>query len=191
MAAGLQRALDITPDLLTQDFNTRLGQQINGWQVTTDLGSWVTPLSRQTDFQIRAAIATGAQPGQKNTEATYPFLTADSDGDPLNGEHDYTLRFEKGQLPPVDAFWSLTLYDAEGFMLPNVTRNQIGTYDELQSGGDGSVTIYIQHESPGKDKEGNWLPAPKDSFNLALRLYNPRTPALTLDWVPPAVERVK
>ena len=71
-------------------------------------------------------------------------------------------------------------------MLPNVMRNQIGTYDELQSGGDGSVTIYSQHESPGKDKEGNWLPAPKDSFTVTMRLYNPRTPALTLLRAPPA-----
>ena len=132
-----------------------------------------------------------AQPGQKNTEAVYPFLTVDGDGYPLNGSHNYVLRYQGGHLPPVDAFWSITLYDAAGFMIPGVIRNQIGTYDDLQMDPDGSVPIYIQHESPGRDQQSNWLPAPKGDFTLTMRLYSPRSPVLTLDWEPPSVQRVR
>lgn len=191
VAAGLRRAVAITPRLLTQDFDTRLGQKINGWQVTQDLGSWVAPVSRQTDFLMRAAIAKEAQPGQSSTQAMYPVRTVDSDDKPLNGSNNYTLTFENGQMPPVDAFWALTLYDDKGFVIPKVIRNQIGTYDDLKKDKDGSVTLYIQNASPGTDKESNWLPAPKAGFTLTMRLYNPKTPALTLDWVTPGVMTVK
>ncbi len=94
-------------------------------------------------------------------------------------------------MPPVDAFWALTLYDAKGFPVPNVIRNQIGTYDALKKDKDGSVTLYIQNASPGKDKESNWLPAPKGAFNLTMRLYNPKSEARTLDWVTPGVKKVQ
>ena len=102
------------------------------------------------------------------------------------------LRFPKGKLPPVTAFWSVTLYDAEGFVVENpVQRYQIGTYDNLKPDADGSTPIYIQRDSPGKDMEGHWLPAPEGPFNLAMRLYNPGSAAVTLGWTPPAVERLK
>ncbi len=191
VAAGLKRAVAITPQLLTQDFNTRLGQKINGWQVTQNLGAWVAPVSGQTDFLMRAAIAKGAQPGQSNTQAIYPFGTVDSDGKPFDGSNNYTLTFDKGEMPPVGAFWALTLYDTKGFAIPNVIRNQIGTYNDLKKESDGSATLLIQNASPGKDKESNWLPAPKGGFSLTMRLYNPGTEAITLDWLTPAVKRVK
>jgi hypothetical protein len=191
VAAGLKRAVAITPQLLSQDFSTRLGQDINGWRVTQDLGAWVAPVSGQTDFLLRAAIAKEAQPGQSNTQAIYPIGNVDSDGKPFDGSNDYTLTFEEGQMPPVGAFWALTLYNAKGFPIPKVIRNQIGTYNDLKKESDGSVTLLIQNASPGKNKESNWLPAPKGGFNLAMRLYNPGTEAVTLDWVTPGVKRVK
>lgn len=191
-AAGLKRASEIGPHILTADFKTRLGQTINGWQITADLGSWRTPDTDQLDFLLRSAIAKEAQPGQNATEALYPFAFSDAEGKPLTGANRYVLRFAKGQLPPVNAFWSVTLYDADGFVIENpIHRNQIGTYDNLKPDADGSVAIVIQRDSPGKDKEGNWLPAPAGPFNLTMRLYNPGPAALTLNWTPPAVERVK
>ncbi len=84
----------------------------------------------------------------------------------------------------------LMLYDEKGFMIPNVVGNQSGTYDDLQESQDGSVAIYIQNESQGEDHESNWLPTPQGDFTLTMRLYNPRTPVLTIDWEPPIVERV-
>ena len=189
-AAGLRRAVEIGPAILATDFSARLGRTINHWQVTTDLGSWQTPDTGQLDFLLRSAIAKEAQPGQNATEAMYPMAFSNAQGTPLTGANRYVLRFVKGQLPPVNAFWSLTLYDATGFTIASaINRTQLGTYDKLTQDADGSTTVYIQRESPGKDKESNWLPAPEGPFNLALRLYNAGPAALTLDWVPPAVQR--
>jgi hypothetical protein len=101
------------------------------------------------------------------------------------------LTFGKGQLPPVGAFWAVPLYDTKGFAIPNVVRNQIGTYNDLKKESDGSVILLIQNASPGKKSESNWLPAPKGGFSLTMRLYNPGTEAITLDWVTPGVKRVK
>jgi hypothetical protein len=186
--AGLKRALEIGPQILAADFKTRVGKLISGWQITNDLGSWQTPDTDQLDFLRRSAIAKEAQPGQNSSEAIYPFTFSDADGKPLTGANRYVLRFKKGKLPPVSAFWSVTLYDAEGFVIQNpIQRYQIGTYDNLKPDADGSTPIYIQRDSPGKDKESHWLPAPEGAFNLALRLYNPGSAAVTLDWTPPAV----
>ena len=93
-------------------------------------------------------------------------------------------------LPPVNAFWSLDLYDATGSRRNPINRTQIGTYDNLTADPDGSVPLYIQHDHPEPDHESNWLPAPAGPFNLALRLYNPDPAALTLDWTPPPVQRL-
>ena len=190
--AGLRRALAIGPHILADDFKRRLGQTFNGWQITKDLGSWLTPDTYQIDILRRSAIAKEAQPGQASSEAMYPIAYVDAEGRPLTGANRYVLRFAKGQLPPANAFWSLTMYDADGFPIDNpINRNQIGTYDTLAPDADGAVTIYIQHASPGSDKEGNWLPAPTGSFNVVLRLYSPASAARNLDWVPPAVQEAQ
>ncbi len=191
-AAGLKRALEIGPQLLAADFKGRVGKLVSGWNFTTNLESWRTPDTDQLDFLLRSAIAKEAQPGQNPSEALYPFAYNDADGKPLTGSDRYEVLFAKGGLPPVTAFWSVTLYDATGFVVENsIHRNQIGTYDNLKPDADGSATIYIQRDSPGKDKEGNWLPAPGGPFNLALRLYNPGPAACTMDWTPPPVTRAK
>ncbi|MEN8261206.1 MAG: DUF1214 domain-containing protein [Pseudomonadota bacterium] len=141
---------------------------------------------------LRSAIAKEVQPGQSATQAMYPFNIANADGNPLEGANRYTLRFEKGQTPPVDAFWSVVLYDRNGFPIENpISRTQIGTYDELRLDEDGSITIYLQKDSPGANKESSWMPAPEGPFNLTLRLYNPQSSAKTLDWVPPPVVKAK
>ncbi len=176
--------------MLTDDFNARLGQLIDGWQITTDLGSWQTPDTGQLDFLLRSAIAKEAQPGQNASEAIYPFAFTTASGQPLTGAHRYTLTFAPGSLPPVNAFWSVALYDADEYAIENpIDRTQIGTYNDLTPNPDGSVTIYIQHDPPDPDHQPNWLPAPDGPFNLTLRLYNPDPAALTLDWTPPGVQR--
>ena len=102
----------------------------------------------------------------------------------------YEIQFAKGQLPPVGAFWSITMYNSNQFFAKNpIGRYAIGDRDKLKFNNDGSLTLYLQNESPGKDKESNWLPAPKDSFNLFMRLYWPKKEILDGIWSPPAVVR--
>jgi hypothetical protein len=104
-----------------------------------------------------------------------------------------TRWIEKGTLPPVDAFWSVTLYDESGFPVPNdMNRNALGDRDALMFGPDGSLELYFQSISPGEDKEANWLPTPESGpFNLIMRLYAPHRQALQGDWVPPPVQKVR
>jgi hypothetical protein len=105
------------------------------------------------------------------------------------------MRFDKGQLPPVDGFWSLTMYNGDYFFVDNpLNRYTLSARNKLAPNADGSTTLYIQHDNPGPDKEGNWLPAPKDKFVLMLRLYWPKeTPPSIIDgsWKPPGVKEVK
>jgi hypothetical protein len=123
-------------------------------------------------------------------DAVYPASFVDAEGKPYSGANRYVLHFDKGKLPPANAFWSITLYDKDGFQAPNaINRFALGDRDKFQFNADGSLDIYIQNESPGADKESNWLPAPKDEFNLALRLYSPKREALDGPWTPPPVKQ--
>lgn len=125
-------------------------------------------------------------------DAVYPTARVDADGQPLNGANEYVLHFDKGRLPPAEAFWSLTLYnDRQSFVGNPINRYAIGDRDKLRYNPGGSLDIYIQNGSPGKDRESNWLPAPKDSFNLMLRLYWPEPAVLDGTWQPPAVKRAE
>ncbi|MGH8586826.1 MAG: DUF1214 domain-containing protein [Gammaproteobacteria bacterium] len=102
------------------------------------------------------------------------------------------LHFDKGRLPPAEAFWSLTLYnDRQAFVDNPINRYAIGDRDKLRYNPGGSLDIYIRNESPGTDRESNWLPAPKDSFNLMLRVYWPEPAVLDGTWQPPAVKRAE
>ena len=129
----------------------------------------------------------------QHEDAVYPLCVGDADGKPLKGENKYVLHFEKKELPPVDAFWSVTMYDAEGFQVENpIKRYAIGDRDGLKFNDDGSLDLYIQPESPGKDKESNWLPSPKSGeLGVTMRLYAPRPEALDGRWNPPAFQRAK
>ena len=115
----------------------------------------------------------------------------DEKGNPLNGANSYKIHFDKANLPPVKAFWSVTLYDPEGFQVANsLNRFAVSSWMPFAYNADGSLDLYFQNKSPGEDKEANWLPAPAGPFNLTMRLYGPESEALTGKWNPPVVELV-
>jgi len=123
-------------------------------------------------------------------DAIYPLNLADSDGKPLDGGSNYTIHFDKGQIPPVQAFWSITLYDPQGFQVANpLNRFAVSSWMPFKTNADGSLDLYFQNESPGADKDANWLPAPKGPYNLTMRLYAPKSDALTGKWNPPPVTK--
>jgi hypothetical protein len=126
-------------------------------------------------------------------DAVYPLNIADADGNPVEGGKKYVIHGEKGKICPVDAFCSLTMYDEAGFQVANpLNRFAIGDRDGLKFNSDGSVDIYIQHESPGPEKESNWLPSPaKGKLGLTMRLYAPKAEVLNGSWAPPVVKRIQ
>ncbi|MGA9161699.1 MAG: DUF1254 domain-containing protein [Actinomycetota bacterium] len=162
---------------------------VNGWLYwTSDVGQY------GTDYETRALV-TLLGPGMNFVEdAVYPLSQKDTHGDKYDGgKHSYVMRFEKGHLPPVKGFWSLTVYDPDFFFVPNpIDRYCLSQRDMFATNDDGSVDLYLQAESPGPDKEANWLPTPDGEFQLVLRLYWPEdTPPSILDgsWTPPPVRR--
>jgi hypothetical protein len=162
------------------------GKKVNGWDVMTNLGRY------GTDYLFRSVVAIVGLGANLPEDAIYPRATEDTDGQPLTGANSYVVHFPKGQLPPVNAFWSLTMYNSKQFFVQNpINRYAIGDRDKLKFNDDGSLTINIQHESPGKEKESNWLPAPADQFNMFMRLYWPKKEIEDGAWKMPGVERVK
>jgi hypothetical protein len=138
----------------------------------------------------RAIIAQFGLGANLPEDAIYPLNLADDTGKPLDGANAYVLHFEKGATPPVDAFWSVTLYDKDGFQVANsLNRFAVSSWMKFAYGADGSLDLYFQNENPGAGKEANWLPAPKGPFNLTMRLYAPQSDALTGKWNPPAVTK--
>jgi hypothetical protein len=168
-------------------YKDKMGEHINGWQVTRDLGRY------GTKYGYRAAWTFNAVGGLLVEEALYPITRTDGDGQRLTGANNYTLQFAKEQIPPANAFWSLTIYDSENYLVDNpINRYAVSSRDEMNYGKDGSLTIYIQHDSPGKDKETNWLPAPEGDVGfLALRLYVPKKQVIDGTWRPQPVMKVK
>jgi hypothetical protein len=183
---GLERA---APAALKRIVGSRgrLGPPRNGWSVlTTAIGVY------GNDYLTRAFIAYAGLAALPPEEAIYPSTTVDHEGQRLSGANRYVLRFEKGQLPPAKAFWSLTMYGADQYFVDNpISRYAIGDRDALVHNADGSLDLYVQRESPGKDKEANWLPAAEGPFSMNLRLYLPRPEAVDGRWTPPAVTRVR
>jgi len=163
-----------------------LARVVNGWSMNTDT------MGVYGNYYLKRAIVAQLGLGANLPEdAIYPVNLADDTGRPLDGSQKYALRFEKSALPPANAFWSVTLYDSEGFQVPNaLNRFNLSSWMPLKYNMDGSLDLYFQNESPGVDKEANWLPAPKGAFNLLLRLYAPKSEALTGKWNPPVVTRV-
>jgi hypothetical protein len=118
------------------------------------------------------------------------MLMADADGQPLDGDNDYVIHFAADELPPVDAFWSVTMYDAEGFQAANeLNRFAIGDRDRLDYNPDGSLDLYLQHDDPGPAKTANWLPAPRGPLGVTMRLYSPKASVLHGAWNPPPVKK--
>jgi hypothetical protein len=163
-----------------------LARVANDWSMNTDT------IGVYGNYYLKRAIITQWGLGANLPEdAIYPTNLGDETGKPLDGANKYTLHFDKGETPPADAFWSVTLYDAEGFQVANpLNRFNLSSWMPLKYNADGSLDLYFQNESPGADKEANWLPAPKGGFNLLMRLYAPRSEALTGKWNPPPVRRV-
>ena len=143
-----------------------------------------------TDYFSRTAVARSNIFVNQQKETQYFYQDLDQSGTRLNGQNGYSVTFANGQLPPVKGFWSLTLYNEQHFFAPNdLARYSIGTKNKgLQLNADGSLTLYVQSQSPGKDKESNWLPAPKGAdFSLYIRAYWPEPAALNGQWTPPPV----
>jgi hypothetical protein len=163
-----------------------LARLVNGWQVNTDsIGVYGNYYLKRATL---AMIGLGSNPPE---DAIYPLAFADGDGEPLNGDHDCVLHFDKQELPPVNAFWSVTLYDRDGFQVANpLNRCALGDRDPLRYNADGSLDLLIQHQSPGPEREANWLPAPRGPLALLMRLYEPRAEVLDGRWEPPGVRRV-
>jgi hypothetical protein len=171
------------------------GKVINGWSVGSFFGDRAY---YNGDWLKRAAAARAGIFGNSAIEAMYPYTRVESDGKPMDGsKHNYTLTFAKGELPPVDAFWSVTMYDGKSqFLIKNpINRYLINSpmLPDMKTNPDGSLTLYIQKDSPGADKESNWLPAPDGTIYLVMRLYWPKeTPPSILPagegtWKPPAI----
>jgi len=157
----------------------------NGWSMNTNTmgvyGNW---------YLKRAIVAQVGLGANLPEDAIYPINLADDTGKPLDGANKYTLHFDKAGTPPARAFWSVTLYDNDGFQVANpLNRFAVSSWMPFKRNADGSLDLYFQNESPGVDKEANWLPAPKGPFNLTMRLYAPRLEAFTGKWNPPPVKR--
>ena len=159
-----------------------IARKANGWAMNTDSGVY------GANYLKRAAVAQFEIGMNLPEDSIYP----DTAASPLDGRNKYVMHFEKGALPPVDEFWSVTIYDLEGFTVPTPTnRYTLGDRSNLKPNADGSLDIYLQSESPGAEKESNWLPTPAQPFSLHARLYSPRPAAIDGTWAMPPVERVK
>jgi hypothetical protein len=170
-------------------------KNINGWNIGSLFGD---SAFYEGDWLKRAAAAKGGIYGNDAIEAVYPMTRTDAKGETLDGsKHNYTITFPAGHLPPVNAFWSVTMYDGKSQLL---IKNPINRYllnspmmPQMKKNPDGSLTLYIQKDSPGKANEANWLPAPNDTIYLVMRLYWPKeTPPSILPpgkgtWQPPAI----
>jgi hypothetical protein len=144
-----------------------------------------------TDYGLRAVVALIGLGANIPADAIYPNAFTDGDNKPLSGTNRYVVHFDKGQTPPADAFWSMTMYDANSFFVENpIDRYDIASWMPLTYNSDGSLDVYIQKDSPGKDKEVNWLPAAAGEFNVTMRVYRPKPAMLDGSWMPPPVKRV-
>ncbi len=188
-------ALDAVPKMALQRLLERFKKEsqatINGWiYLGPAVGSW------GTDYVLRALCNMLGPGWNVPADAVYPTSEKARDGKNYDGNNKYVLRFEKGEMPPVNdrGFWSLTMYDANRFFVPNaLNRYTLSQRDQFITNADGSVNIYIQANSPGTDKEANWLPAPRGKFSVMLRLYWPKDRAPSIldgTWKPPPIQIV-
>ncbi|MFA0011700.1 DUF1214 domain-containing protein, partial [Vibrio sp. 10N.261.46.E12] len=171
-----------------QSFVPKIAASKNGWLIPTDnMGVY------GNHYIQRATIALIGLGANHPEDAVYPIAISDADGDKMVAKQNYTLHFEADEIPPVGAFWSVTMYDAKGFAVDNeIDRYAIGDRNELAYNDDGSLTLYMQHKRPSEDKVSNWLPSPeKGVLGVTMRLYEPDQSILLGEWVPPAIEKAK
>jgi hypothetical protein len=189
VARGLGKSLPAALEKLTAA-SKESGAPVNGWRVPSMvLGNF------GSDYGTRAVVALVGLGANLPQDAVYPSAFVDAEGSPLDGANRYVIRFDKDATPPVQAFWSITMYDADSFFVANpINRYAVSSWMPFRKNADGSVEIYVQSGSPGKDLESNWLPAPASGpFNLTLRMYWPtETPPSIVDgsWKPPAITKV-
>jgi hypothetical protein len=181
--AAFEKAVRVAQQKIT-DQQRKVGRHVNGWGlITSNIGNY------GTDYLTRACVELVGLGANLAEDAIYPVVYTDADGEPFTGANKYVWHLDRSEIPPVRAFWSLTLYDDEGFQVANeLNRFAIGDRDDLEWGRDGSLDILIQHERPGTGAS-NWLPAPSGSFNLCARLYYPKPEVLDGTWAPPAVRK--
>ena len=181
LAAGLKKI---------QERSNALGRKVNGW----DLAPTDVPYFGD-DYLFRAAYAYKAIYVNSPEEAYYPIANYDDDGKPLDGaKYSYVLRLTKENLTPAKYFWSVTMYNAKDRMLVGnpINRYSIGDRTpELKYDTDGSLLIYLQYDSPGQEKQSNWLPAPNEPFYVVLRIYGPSESVLKGKWTPPGIKRMQ
>jgi hypothetical protein len=189
VAKGLEASVSAALRQL-QESAKQSGVQFNGWRIPPKfLGNYAG------NYAVRGLIALIAFGANLPADAIYPTAFVDTDGNPLNGVNRYVLHFDKGQTPPVRAFWSLTMYDEHSFFVANpIDRYAISSWMPLKANADGSLDIHVQGASPGKDKEVNWLPSAAGEFNITLRMYWPEEQEPSIfdgTWKPPGfkVER--
>jgi hypothetical protein len=183
---GLETAPEAAQKLMAWKTPT-LARVVNNWQMNTDT------MGVYGNYYLKRAIIAKVGLGANLPEdAIYPLNLGDKDGKPLDGANNYAIHFDKSEIPPAEAFWSITVYDPQGFPVSNsLDRFAVSSWMPFKYNDDGSLDLYFQNESPGKDKEANWLPAPKGPFNLTMRLYAPKSEALTGKWNPPPVTKAK
>jgi hypothetical protein len=186
---AVKKALESVPEQAQKLMEWKvptLAPVVNGWSMNTDT------MGVYGNYYLKRAIV--AQQGlgaNLPQDAIYPMNLVDDSGKPLDGENKYTIHFDRDTMPPVDAFWSITLYDQDGFQVANsMNRFAVSSWMPFKYNPDGSLDLYFQTESPGAEKEWNWLPAPKGPLNLAMRLYAPKREVLVGRWNPPPVVRV-
>jgi hypothetical protein len=179
--AAVQTETEIIAPLF--NFPTNGPRLPGGWNSPPNVARW------GFDYLTRAATAKSNMYVNQPEETRYFFLEVDADGRRLDGTSNYTITFPPGQVPPVNGFWSLTIYNPEHFFAPNdLGRYSLGTKSRsMVYGDDGSLTIYIRHKSPGSDHEANWLPAPASPFEVTIRTYWPKPEVNTGQWTPPPV----
>lgn len=159
--------------------------QINGWRYSLKLGTY------GTNYLLRALAAATGLGANLPQDAIYPVSEADSDGESYDGSNKYVVHFDKEDIPPVNGFWSLTMYDSSFFFVPNpLKRYAISPRDNLIYNPDGSLDLYVQNSAPEKKKESNWLPAPTNKFILMFRFYWPKESLLDGSWEIPDVEGI-
>lgn len=191
---ALQAKLADLPQVALKEIGANqstLGREVKGWTFTSGLGVY------GTDYMKRAVVAAFGWPANLEKDAVYPYTLIDSSGQKLEGKNKYTLTFPKGQTPPANGFWSITMYEIDKgwWFVPNpLNKFTVSPRNDLHYNADGSLTLYFQHESPGKDKEANWLPAPKGEFIPMMRMYWPKDSGLSIldgTWTPPQVQKVE
>ncbi len=190
VSPAVKKALEAAPEAgrkLMEWKVPTLARVANHWSMNTDT------MGVYGNYYLKRAIVSQLGLGANLPEdAIYPLNLGDEAGRPLDGASKYTIHFDKEALPPVHAFWSITLYDPDGFQVANpLNRFAVSSWMPFKYNPDGSLDLYFQNENPGKDKEANWLPAPKGAFNLTMRLYAPKSEALTGRWNPPSVTRAQ